>query len=337
MIKISRRLLPVAALALALTACKDTGTTTGNTPPPDKDTAQKTAVQVPATFNADSAYAEVATQVAFGPRTPGSKAQKDCAAWMQRQLGAVCDTVYRQETTVKGGDGKMLPCINLIGSIHPKATRRFLLLTHWDSRPWADQDTKDKDKPIMAADDAGSGVGVLIEVARAMKGQPLPENVGVDILFTDVEDYGRTEWGDDSYCLGTQYWALHPHVPGYKAEWGILLDMVGARGARFPMEQSSGQYNPTLQQQVWAAAGRAGVSGFFPSTPGGGVVDDHKFVNELAHIPTIDIISLSDQTRTGFAAHWHTHADDMPLIDKATLEAVGRTLLQVLYESAQNL
>ncbi len=286
-------------------------------------------------FNADSAYNEVAAQVAFGPRIPNSDAQIKCAAWMQARLRIVCDTVYRQQTNVKGGDGKSLRCINLIGAIHPAATRRVLLLAHWDCRPWADQDSKGKDKPILAADDGGSGVAVLLEVARALKEKSLPTDLGVDILFTDVEDYGREEWGENSYCLGTQYWALHPHVPGYKAAYGILLDMVGARGSQFPMERSSSEYAGSVQQQVWAAASHAGFSSYFPFIASrGGVTDDHVYVNKLAHIPTIDIISLSDGTESGFPPHWHTHADDMSIIDKSTMRAVGQTLLQVLFEEA---
>jgi hypothetical protein len=299
----------------------------------------KTATAVePATvnFSADSAYRFVATQVGFGPRTPGSAAQKACAAWMEGMLRASCDTVYRQEAQVKGGDGKMLPCINLIGAINPQAQRRILLLAHWDSRPWADQDTKDMDKPIDAADDGGSGVAVLLEIARQLKATPLPQGLGVDILLTDVEDYGKSEWGDASYGLGTQYWARNPHVPGYKAEGGILLDMVGAAGARFPMEASSREYAYDLQQSIWQTANRAGYSSYFSFdvTPGA-ITDDHTFVNQIAHIPTVDIIHLTQNTETSFPAHWHTHADAMPVIDRATLEAVGKTLLQFLRERAQ--
>ncbi|MBS1585577.1 MAG: M28 family peptidase [Bacteroidetes bacterium] len=286
-------------------------------------------------FNPDSAYQGVAAQVAFGPRVPGSPAQQKCAAWMQTMLRRYCDTVYKQETKVKGGDGKMLPCINLIGVINPAATKRILLLTHWDSRSWADMDTKDKDKPILAADDAGSGVGVLIEVARQVKIAHLDPSTGIDILFTDVEDYGKSEWGDDSYCLGTQYWARNPHVPGYRADFGILLDMVGAKEARFPLEQLSTQFAPEVQQMVWAAAGRAGFSSYFSFTQGAAITDDHEYVNKLAHIPTIDIINLTAGIASPFATHWHTHQDNMEIIDKNTLNAVGQTLLQVIFETAQ--
>jgi len=286
-------------------------------------------------FNPDSAYSYIQKQLSFGPRVPGTPAHRACAGWMQTMLKQFTDTVYRQETVVTAGNGKALPCINLIGSINPGAQRRILLLAHWDSRPWADMDTRDTNKPIPAADDGASGVAVLLELARQIQTNRLPAHIGVDILFTDVEDYGRSEWGDESYALGTQYWARHPHIAGYKAESGILLDMVGARGAKFPLEGISYQLAPAVQQRVWEAAGRAGFSSYFIFQPGGMITDDHVFVNQLAGIPTIDIIHLDPGTGN-FAPHWHTHADDLPVIDKATLEAVGETLLQFLYETASS-
>jgi len=331
-IKHSLAALAACAFLSQFAACNGNNQTADEQPKETKTTAVQAVIPA---FNEDSAYSSVTAQVAFGPRTPGSAAQKQCADWMQSQLKKFCDTVYRQEATVKGGDGKSLPCINIIGAINPQAKRRILLLAHWDSRPWADNDVTDKDKPILAADDGGSGVGVLIEVARALKGKPLPQDLGVDILFTDVEDYGKTEWGEDTYCLGTQCWARNPHVGGYKAEFGILLDMVGGRNARFPMEATSAQYAGNVQQNIWQSANKAGYSSFFPFTQGGGVTDDHVYVNTLAHIPTVDIISLTENTTSGFPAHWHTHKDNMEVIDKSTLKAVGQTLLQVIYDAAQ--
>ena len=315
-----------------LSACNNGTDKTAQAPAESQPLAK---IAVPA-FNADSAYYYIDKQVAFGPRIPGSAAQKNCAAFMQQQLAKLCDTVYEQKTTVKGGDGKMLPCINLIGVIHPKATRRILFLTHWDSRPWADMDTKDKDKPILAADDAGSGVGVLLAVAQAIKTQQLSPDMGIDILFTDVEDYGKDIWGEDSYCLGTQYWAHHPHVANYKAIFGVLLDMVGAQNARFPLEGSSARLAGSVQQLVWDAASQAGFSSYFVYSPGADITDDHIPVNRIANIPTIDVINLRQDAASPFAPHWHTHMDNMQIIDRNTLKAVGQSLLQLIYSQAAN-
>ena len=318
----------IASVFLILSACNDSvnkneAETNNSKPIPQ--------IKVPV-FNADSAYSYVAYQTTLGPRTPGSDAQTKCAQWMLAELKQFCDTVYEQKTTVKSGDGKMLPCINLIGVINPTAPKRILFLTHWDSRPWADNDTKDKEKPIIAADDAGSGVGVLIEVARELQQQHLSANTGIDILFTDVEDFGRSEWGEESYCLGTQYWAHNPHVAGYKAAYGILLDMVGARNAQFPLEGLSSQFANDIQQKVWQAAGHAGYSSFFIYTNAAAITDDHVPVNRITGIKTIDIINLSTDPDKPFAPHWHTHADDLNIIEKTTLKAVGQTLLQTIYE-----
>ncbi len=270
---IHKRLLLATAAFCVLSICScgnsDQPPVTTTPPPPPP-----VVVALP-TFNADSAYHYIEQQVAFGPRVPGTKAQKQCAALMEASLRKSCDTVYRQETTVTAGDGKLLPCINLVGVINSGAARRILLLTHWDSRPWADQDTKDQDKPILAADDGGSGTAVLMEIARQVKDFHLPPSIGIDILLTDVEDYGKTEWGDESYCLGTQHWANNPHVAGYKATFGILLDMVGARGAQFPLEAGSAEMAGEIQQRVWKAAGDVGFSSWFPYTPGPQIIDDH--------------------------------------------------------------
>jgi len=294
-------------------------------------TSQTTTQTAVPEFDATATYQLIQKQVDFGPRVPGSPAQKACADWLAEQLQPYCDSVYRQNVTVTAGNGKSLPCMNIIGVIHPEATHRVLLLAHWDTRPWADQDKTEKDKPILGADDGGSGTAVLLSISKILKEHPLPKDWGVDILLADVEDYGKSEWGDDSYALGTQYWAHHPHVAGYKAQAGILLDMVGAKNARFPLEAYSQQHAGNVQQDVWQAAAKAGYSSYFVYENGGQITDDHVPVNEILKIPTIDIINLPAGSMTGFGRHWHTHQDNMDIIDQNTLKAVGQTLLQYLY------
>jgi glutaminyl-peptide cyclotransferase len=155
-------------------------------------------------------------------------------------------------------------------------------------------------------------------------------------LLEDVEDYGKNEWKEDSYCLGTQYWAHHPHVAGYKADFGILLDMVGAANAQFPLEGYSTEYASDIQQKVWSAANNAGYSSYFNYNRGGYITDDHVSVNKIINIPTIDIINLPGNPQSHeFAPHWHTHQDNMSIIDKNTLKAVGQTVLETIYETAQ--
>jgi hypothetical protein len=316
--------LLIAIGLFQITACNNEETTQQTT---TTDTPAKTVVNAPA-FDAENAYELIEKQVAFGPRVPGTSAQTKCAAWIESEIKKYVDTVYIQKTTVlQPISNKKYPCINIIGSINPAATQRVLLLAHWDSRPWADQDTKDQNKPIDAADDGGSGVAVMLEIAAKLKQQK--PTIGIDFLFTDVEDVGKTEWTEESYCLGTQYWARNPHVAGYKAKFGICLDMVGAKGALFPLEAFSKYYAPDAQKQIWDIGNRLGYSAYFSYNDGGQITDDHIPINEIAKIPCVDIINLQ---YTGFGTHWHTHNDNIQIIDKNTLKAVGQTVLQTLYE-----
>lgn len=292
--------------------------------------SSKPEVSVPE-FDAAGTYSLIQKQVDFGPRVPGTPAQKECADWLEQYLNQYCDTVYLQHVEVTAGNGKKLPCFNLIGAIRPEATNRVLLLAHWDTRPWADQDKNNPDEPVLGADDGGSGTAVLLTIAKVLQEHPLPEGWGVDILLTDVEDYGKSVWGDDSYALGTQYWAKNPHISGYHARAGILLDMVGARNARFPLEGYSAYYASHVQKEVWEAASQAGYSSYFVYENGGQITDDHVPVNEILKIPTIDIINLPASSMTGFGSYWHTHQDNMDNIDQRTLKAVGQTVLQYLY------
>ncbi len=290
-------------------------------------------------FNADSAYAFVAKQVSFGPRIPGTPSQTKCAGWLIAKLKTYTPTVIVQDIKVSLWNHQEVPCKNIVASFNPEQKKRILLCSHWDTRPWSDRDSLNPKKPFDGADDGGSGVGVLIEMARLMSKQ-LP-NVGVDILLLDVEDYGPPEWDPASrnpeiqaYCLGTQEWASSPHIPDYRAYYGILLDMVGAKNARFPQEGASLQYAPSIIDKVWGVANSLGYSNYFVYEKAPGIIDDHVYINRINATPTIDIINLDRSSSTGFAKHWHTQEDNMNIIDKNTLKAVGQTLLQVVYAEA---
>ena len=285
-------------------------------------------------FSPDSAYFFTQQQVDFGPRVPGTPAQLKCAAYFEQKLKSYGAEVVVQKTKVVVYSGKTVPCINIIASYNPAAKRRLMICTHWDARPFADQGDSAVGSPILAADDGASGSAILLEIARQMqKKQP---EIGVDLVFLDVEDYGQPEYDlnqkqGDFYCLGTQYWCKNPHVPNYKAENGILLDMVGAKDATFTFEGVSMQYAPQFMKQVWNTAEKLGYGNFFIREITDPIIDDHYYINQMAKIPTIDIISRTHNTRSGFPKHWHTHQDNMSVIDKITLQAVGETELATIY------
>lgn len=292
-------------------------------------------VMVP-NFNADSALQYVKAQTDFGPRVPNSAAHQACADYLIQTIRQFADTVYVQEAKVRAYNDDILNIKNIIASFQPEKKERILLGAHWDSRPYADHDP-DKDniwKPISGANDGASGIGVLIEMARLMK-ENKPD-IGIDIIFFDGEDYGEPHSlqsnKQDTWGLGSQYWAKNPHVYGYEAKYGIILDMVGAENARFLRERFSTYYAEHVVDKVWAKAQSMGYGSYFVDEEGGPINDDHYYINDLIGIPTIDIIHLDTESTNGsFFDHWHTQEDTFDKINKETLRIVGEVVMHVVY------
>ena len=333
-----KRNYPLIAAALTLVIAIVSCGNKSKQPDTAADTQEAAAaapVVVPA-FNADSAYRYVKEQVDFGPRVPNTAAHRACGDYLVAKLEQFGAKVCVQEADLVAYDNTILKARNIIGAYNPDSRRRVLLCAHWDSRPYADSERgrKRQKEPILGANDGASGVGVLLEIARLMQ-QQAPA-IGVDIVFFDAEDYGipsfyRGNYKADTWCLGSQYWARVPHVQGYNARFGILLDMVGGRGATFYRERFSQRTASAQVKKIWDTAHRLGFGSFFPQEDGMEVTDDHVYVYDLAHIPCVDIISYDPHSDTGFGDFWHTHDDNMDVIDAATLNAVGRTVMEVIY------
>lgn len=333
-----RFVLITLAAVLMLVSCGEKQPQGQNTPKPET----KKTVVVP-DFNADSAYGYVAAQTAFGPRVPETQAHAQCGEWLVSKLSEWADTVIVQDFRTrlfndKGIDGK-----NIIAVFHPQAKKRIVLCAHWDSRPYADHDPDEafSYQPIDGANDGASGVGVLLECARLFHKQPLPEKLGIDIVLFDLEDYGPHQDqamdyyadNDNYWALGSQYWSRHPHVYGYKAYYGILLDMVGGSNPNFQKEYYSQGFAAWVINRVWRKAADLGYRHYFSNEMGTVISDDHLPMNQIAGIPTIDIIDLQPNSSNGcFPEVWHTHNDNLENIDKETLGIVGQVLLHVLYE-----
>ena len=298
-------------------------------------TEKKVIVQVPQ-FDADSAYKYIQAQVDFGPRTPNSKGHVACGDYLAAKLAEHGAKVISQNAELPAYDGTLLKARNIIGSFKPESKKRIALFAHWDTRPWADNDPNEKNHhtPILGANDGASGVGVLLEIARQIQ-QQAPQ-IGIDLIFFDSEDYGTPDFYEgtykpDTWCLGSQYWGRIPHVPDYKARFGILLDMVGGKNATFYYEAFSKQTANNAMKKIWKMADHLGYSNYFIKEDGGQVTDDHVYVNQYRQIPCVDIIHYDTQSNTGFNPTWHTLDDSLENIDKATLQAVGQTVMGVIY------
>ena len=285
-------------------------------------------------FSADSAYAFVEKQLSFGNRIPGSKGWEKCAAWLTAQMRRFCDTVIVQDFKAVLWNSDAVPGKNIIAQINPKAGQRILLAAHWDSRQWADHDPSDANhqKPVPGANDGASGAALLMEMARIMSS--MPPSVGVDFIFFDVEDQGAPEGtvirDQNDWCLGSQHWANNRHMPSYVSYiYGILFDMVGTHNPRFTKEGISRYFAPGLTDKLWNVAASLGYDQIFVNEATPEILDDHYYVNNIAHIPTIDIVQ--NNSNTSFFEHWHTVSDDIRSINKETLGIVATVTLKTLY------
>lgn len=282
-------------------------------------------------FNPDSAFLAVKKQVDFGPRVPNSEAHKKCAEWFVKEFKRYGLTVIEQKFQAKHFKGGTFNGINIIGQYKPELPKRILIAAHWDSRFQADKDTKNQNNPIDGADDGASGAGVLMELARTLAANPV--DVGVDLFLIDVEDQGDDGGAPETWCLGSQHWAKNLHTPAYSPYFAILLDMVGAKGARFYKEGVSREVAPQLVEKVWNTAATLGYSEYFVNENRGGITDDHLFIIRGARIPMIDIINMPNEGQHPFGAYHHTHDDNLQLIDKEVLKAVGQTMTAVIYKT----
>jgi Zn-dependent M28 family amino/carboxypeptidase len=266
-------------------------------------------------FSGAAAYNYAKAQVDFGPRVPGSPAAKKAGDWIISQMRARADTVIVQSFTYPTADGKKLPLRNILARFRPDLKERVLYLTHWDSRPISESATTEAERkmPVPGANDGASGVGMFVALADVLK--KTRPTVGVDLLFTDGEDYGQFGPPEVDVLIGAKYFATHLPSPDYKPLYGVLWDMIGDRDLRIPYEMISFQQAPEVVSRVWQTAADLGYANIFVQESGGEVIDDHVPLLR-AGLRVIDVIDLT------YPPH-HTPQDTMDKISAKSLTIVG--------------
>jgi glutaminyl-peptide cyclotransferase len=279
-------------------------------------------------FSGKEAFSYLTAQTNFGPRNPNSVGHRNCLDYLVGELRRFADAVNRQDFTHTGSRGEEIRLTNVIASFNLAATNRVMLAAHWDTRPWADQDSdpSKRNKPVIGANDGASGVAVLLEVAKLIKQSPPP--IGVDILLFDGEDLGRNN-DLTNFALGSKHFASHKS-PTFNPQYGVLLDMIGDAQLEIKKEQNSVRYAPDVVDYVWSVAQRLGILQFV-SESGPYVYDDHIPLNE-AGIKTIDLIDFDYPDRSN--RYWHTSEDTPDKCSPASLQAVGTLLVHLIYQSS---
>ena len=281
----------------------------------ESSAAQRIPAKTSTGFSGSAAYTYAKAQVDFGPRVPGTPAAQKAGDWIISQMRARADTVIVQSFTHTTADGRKLPLRNILARFRPELKERVLYITHWDSRPVSESATTDAEKkmPVPGANDGASGVGMFVALGDVLKRSK--PNVGVDLLFTDGEDYGQFGPPEVDVLIGSRYFAQHPPVPGYKPLYGVLWDMIGDKDLRIPYEMNSFQQAPEVVSRVWQTAADLGYGDVFVQESGGLITDDHiPFLNAGMHV--IDVIDLT------YPPH-HTPQDTMDKISAKSLAAVG--------------
>ncbi len=280
-------------------------------------------------FDGAAALTYASTQVAFGPRVPGTPAHVKAGDWIVTMMRQRADTVIEQRFTHRTADGKVLPLRNVLARFRPAATQRVLYVTHWDTRPTADEDRVlgNRGTPIPGANDGAAGVGMFVALGDALK--KTPPNVGVDLLFVDGEDYGASF--DPPYVdvlLGSQYFAAHLPSADYRPVYGVLWDMIGDKDLNIYQEARSVTSAPEVVSRVWQKAADLGYAKYFIARGGQEVIDDH--VPLIAKgLRVIDVIDI-DYGPPAPNGYHHTLQDTMDKISARSLQVVGDVALALL-------
>jgi glutaminyl-peptide cyclotransferase len=257
-------------------------------------------------FIGERALTLVEEQLAFGDRTPGSEAHQMEGDWIIQRLNDQGWRVEEQTFSYRAFQGR-----NIIGKGGQDGGEWIVLGAHYDTRPIADRDEDNPLAPVPGANDGGSGVAVLLELARVLQTEGLTRNIW--LVFFDLEDSGGIDGME--WIVGSTFFANH--LENYPDEV-IIVDMVGDADLQLYYEMNS---DPDLSKEIWDVAKELGYDSFIPIGKHS-MIDDHTPFVRLG-IPAVDIIDFD-------YPYWHTTQDTPDKVSSESLEQVGRTLQQWL-------
>jgi hypothetical protein len=269
----------------------------------------------PREFDGATAFGYIERQLEFGHRTPGTEGHRRMAAWLDSTVRQKADSVITQRWTHVTTKGDSLPLQNVIARFNPGAEKRVLFLAHWDTRPTADgPQSPDSSAAVMGANDGASGVALLLGVADVLKRAPPDPALGVDLLFTDGEDYADFTDTPTDVLIGSRYYAAH-QPPGPKPLYAVLYDLVADKDLQIYQEGNSVTGAPEVVNLVWDVARDLGYGKIFVDSPKHVLIDDHLELQKVG-IRAIDVVDFDYPA-------WHTPYDTIDKVSGESLQIVG--------------
>lgn len=271
--------------------------------------------------------------ISFGPQSALSEeAQRTFEAWQPVTADGLYEAYFAQQDAAVAVEPVFVPVRNLVASYGAGLGNTIIIGAHYDSRIFSDKDADESRRrlPMPGANDGGSGVGVLLELARVLAEHYTP-NQEIRFVFFDAEDNGGIEPfpslipSTRGYLIGSSLYAGNLDLASEDIQSMILVDLVGEFDQQFPIEAYSNQSAPALVQAIWGAAAELGYTEQFPMQQRSAIIDDHlPFIQR--GIPSVDIIDLTYE-------FWDTSEDTIDKIDPNALLRVGRVLELYLEQS----
>jgi len=288
-------------------------------------TSTLTLEQIP--FDGQASLAWIEKMCAIGPRVSGSDGMKRQQKMLKEHFESLGGQVEMQGFSYPqpSRGGRKTRFNNLIVRWHPDRKERILLCAHYDTRPYPDQDRRNPRGVFVGANDGGSGVAVLCEMARHMP--KLDSKLGVDFVLLDGEEFifnRRT----DRFFLGSEYFGVryaNDKKRTYRYRAAVLLDMVGDKSLDVYQERNGLRWADSrwIVQSIWKKAADLGVNEFIPKAYDKEISDDHIMLHEHGKIPACDIIDFSYGSRPGTNDYWHTTQDTPDKCSALSLAKVG--------------
>jgi glutaminyl-peptide cyclotransferase len=284
-------------------------------------------------FDGQRAYEHLQAICAIGPRISATQGMFKQQQYLQSHFEKLGGQVSLQEFEVRHPEsGARVTLANMIVQWHPEKKERILLCCHYDTRPYPDNDPDPRKRKgrFLGANDGGSGTALLCEMAQHMKDIQCP--YGIDFVLFDAEEF-IFDVNRDPFFLGSEHYARQyvAEPPPYRYRCGIMLDMIGDKDLQIYREPNSLRTRQTQQlvNDIWTTARELGVREFIPQTRFEEIRDDHLALNNIARIPSIDIIDF-DYPRSRGQTYWHTTQDIPENCSALSLAKVGWVLKEWL-------